>query len=63
MRIWAVLDELKADPHAGDVEKLAPHLYRRREGEYRVIFDRLDAERLLRIRAVERRTTTTYRNR
>ena len=62
-RMWAVLDALKADPHAGDVEKLAPHLYRRRDGNYRIIFERFAAERLLHIRSVARRTSTTYRKR
>ena len=62
-RLWAVLDDLKADPHAGDVEKIAPQLYRRREGSYRIIFERLDDQRLLRIRSIERRTSTTYRKR
>lgn len=56
---------MQRDPLGGDVARLAQQAtsFRRRVGEWRVFFD-LDLERrLVEIRFIERRTTTTYRRR
>jgi mRNA interferase RelE/StbE len=61
-RILAALDTMRADPLVGDVVKLAGQdAFRRRVGNYRIIF-RIDFEGLaVGILDIVRRTTTTYR--
>lgn len=61
-RILAALDAMRADPLAGDVVKLAGQdAFRRRVGNYRIIF-RIDFEGLaVGVFDIVRRTTTTYR--
>jgi mRNA interferase RelE/StbE len=61
-RIMAALDALRSDPLSGDVVKLAGQdAFRRRVGNYRIIF-RIDFEGLaVGILDIARRTTTTYR--
>ena len=61
-RILAALDAMRADPLAGDVVKLAGQdVFRRRVGNYRIIF-RIDFRALaVGILDIQRRTTTTYR--
>lgn len=62
-RLTAALNEMARDPFAGDVLKLAGVTYRRRVGAYRIIFDVTPAFRLVHIKDIFRRTTTTYRKR
>lgn len=61
-RILAALDVMRADPLSGDVVKLAGQAaFRRRIGNYRVIFS-VDFKALaVSILDIQRRTTTTYR--
>jgi mRNA interferase RelE/StbE len=61
-RIMAALDAMRADPLSGDVVKLAGHdAFRRRVGNYRIIF-RIDFKAVaVGILDIQRRTTTTYR--
>ncbi len=58
----AALDAMRADPLSGDVVKLAGHdAFRRRVGNYRIIF-RIDFKAVaVGILDIQRRTTTTYR--
>ena len=58
----AALSAMQTDPLAGDVAKLAGQdAFRRRVGNYRIIF-RIDFKALaVGIVDVQRRTTTTYR--
>jgi len=58
----AALDAMRSDPLAGDVVKLAGQdAFRRRVGNYRIIF-RIDFRALaVGILDIDRRTTTTYR--
>lgn len=58
----AALDAMRSDPLSGDVIKLAGQdAFRRRVGNYRIIF-RIDYKALaVGILDIERRTTTTYR--
>lgn len=58
----ATLDAMRVDPLSGDVVKLAGHdAFRRRVGNYRIIF-RIDFKAVaVGILDIQRRTTTTYR--
>jgi len=63
-RVDAALLAMAADPFGGDIQRLAKHdrySFRRRVGDYRILFNVDTVAR--RVRAVERRTTTTYRTR
>ena len=61
-RVMAALDAMQSDPLAGDVIKLAgQNAFRRRVGNYRIIFD-IDFKALaVDVLDIQRRTTTTYR--
>jgi mRNA interferase RelE/StbE len=61
-RIMAALDALRSDPLSGDVVKLAGQdAFRRRVGNYRIIF-RIDFKSVaVGVLDIQRRTTTTYR--
>lgn len=56
---------MEQDPFAGDVERLHTQVtaFRRRVGDWRLFFDVYPESRLVRVRYIERRTTTTYRKR
>jgi mRNA-degrading endonuclease RelE of RelBE toxin-antitoxin system len=56
---------MRADPFRGDVVHLtnAETAYRRRVGDYRILFDVFHERRQVDVVAVLRRTTTTYRKR
>lgn len=58
----ATLDAMQSDPVAGDVVKLSGQdAFRRRVGNYRIIFS-IDFRALaVGILDIQRRTTTTYR--
>jgi mRNA interferase RelE/StbE len=61
-RIMAALNVMQTDPLSGDVVKLTGQdAFRRRVGNYRIMF-RIDFKALaVGITDIERRTTTTYR--
>jgi mRNA-degrading endonuclease RelE of RelBE toxin-antitoxin system len=54
---------MRADPFTGDVVHLknAEAAYRRRVGDYRILFDVFRERRHVDVVAILRRTTTTYR--
>jgi len=56
---------MTSNPLAGDVLKLTGErdAYRRRVGNWRIIFDLYPSLRLVEVRYIVRRTTTTYRKR
>jgi mRNA-degrading endonuclease RelE of RelBE toxin-antitoxin system len=58
----AALDAMQTDPLSGDVARLVGQdAFRRRVGDYRIIF-RIDGKaRAVGILEIARRTTTTYR--
>ncbi len=62
-RIDAAIEGMRVDPFAGDVVHLtnANAAYRRRVGDYRILFDVFRDRRHVDVVAVLRRTTTTYR--
>jgi mRNA-degrading endonuclease RelE of RelBE toxin-antitoxin system len=53
---------MQDDPFSGDLKRLSGQksAWRRRVGNYRVLFDADHAQRIVVIHAVARRTTTTY---
>ena len=61
-RIEAALAAMRADPLSGDVVKLkGMDAFRRRVGDWRIVFDIDFAARAVRVFDVLRRTSTTYR--
>lgn len=64
-RIVEALEAMQTDPLAGDVQALTgyPVGFRRRVGNYRILFDLDAAERIVLIHDVVRRLSTTYRRR
>jgi mRNA-degrading endonuclease RelE of RelBE toxin-antitoxin system len=56
---------MEHDPFAGDVARLHDQAtaFRRRVGDWRLFFDVYPDARLVRVRLIERRTSTTYRQR
>lgn len=61
-RIEAAIEAMRADPLAGDVVKLkGMDAFRRRVGDWRIVFDIDFAARAVRVFDVLRRTSTTYR--
>jgi mRNA-degrading endonuclease RelE of RelBE toxin-antitoxin system len=60
-RILAALAEIQQDPFQGDIRKLQglPG-FRRRVGNWRILFEVLLERRQVVVAAIERRTSTTY---
>ena len=56
---------MEDDPFRGDVIRLRhqPAALRRRVGDWRIFFDVDPDQRLVEVRDIQRRTTTTYRQR
>ena len=62
MRLLTAIDAMRADPLAGDLVKLIGQAaFRRRMGNYRIIFTVDFGEFAVGVADVQRRTTTTYR--
>lgn len=61
-RILLVIDTLKLDPYAGDVEKLGgeENKWRRRVGSYRVFYRIYQHSRTVFVVKIERRGSHTY---
>jgi mRNA interferase RelE/StbE len=61
-RVKAVLIAMQVDPFQGDLKRLKgkPTAWRRRVGNYRIIYDLYFDERLIVVSAILRRTSTTY---
>ncbi len=58
----AALDAMRSDPLSGDLVKLAGHdAFRRRVGNYRIIFQIDFRTFAVGVFDIQRRTTTTYR--
>jgi mRNA-degrading endonuclease RelE of RelBE toxin-antitoxin system len=63
-RILAALDELAADgPYASNIVALLGDEYRKRVGNYRIIFAADTATRGINVKRIARRTSTTYKRR
>jgi mRNA-degrading endonuclease RelE of RelBE toxin-antitoxin system len=64
-RILAALEQMQDDPFSGDLERLKSESggWRRRVGDYRLLFFVDPHHRLVDVADIARRTTTTYRKR
>ena len=62
VRVVRALNAMAVDPFAGDVATLQHQAtgWRRRVGNYRILYDLHIAERLILVAGIRRRTTTTY---
>ncbi|TSC80774.1 MAG: Addiction module toxin, RelE/StbE family [Parcubacteria group bacterium Gr01-1014_29] len=61
-RVFSVIEHLVEDPFFGDIEKMEGEdfVWRRRVGSYRIFYEVLQREKLIRITNVKRRTSKTY---
>jgi len=61
-RIFEVVESLKSDPYAGDIEKLKgeENKWRRRIGDYRIFYKILIDLKIILVFRLERRTSKTY---
>jgi mRNA interferase RelE/StbE len=61
-RVKAALISLRVDPFGGDVKRLKgkPPSWRRRVGNYRIVYDLYPEQRLIVVTGILRRTSTTY---
>ena len=61
-RVTAALDAMEQDPFSGDIVRLKaqPIAWRRRVGDWRILFDVEFKQRRVLVHDIARRTTTTY---
>jgi mRNA interferase RelE/StbE len=61
-RVLAALQSMREDPFAGDIARLhgQPTAWRRRIGNWRILYDLYPERQLIVVAAVRRRTSTTY---
>jgi len=61
-RIVEVLREFSVDPWSGDITRMrgTDNVWRRRVGNYRILYSAYPASRIVEIKEVERRTSVTY---
>ena len=61
-RILEALREIAENPFSGDIEKIAgeAHVWRRRVGNYRILFELEMKEKLVMVHDITRRTSATY---
>jgi len=64
-RLLFVLGELAENPYQGDIEKIKgeDNVWRRRVGNYRILYEIIPKQRHIDIFQICRKTTTTYRKR
>ena len=62
-RLLFVLEELKGNPYLGDIKKVKgeENVWRRRVGNYRIVYEVIINRKTIEIHHVVRKTTTTYR--
>ena len=60
-RLLFVIDELSENPYYGDIEKVEGEkdVWRRRVGNYRILYEVYPKEKFISVFNVERKTTTT----
>ncbi|NCN95001.1 type II toxin-antitoxin system RelE/ParE family toxin [Candidatus Wolfebacteria bacterium] len=56
------LKELTTNPYSGDTEKISgeENVWRRRIGAYRIFYEIISQEKVIRVFRIERRTSKTY---
>ena len=64
-RLLIVLEEFEINPYQGDIEKIKSedNVWRRRIGDYRILYEIKPKKRQIEVYQISRRTTTTYRRR
>ncbi len=62
-RLLVILEELKENPYQGDIEKIKgeENVWRRRIGNYRILYEIIPKQKDIYVFQIRRRTTTTYR--
>ena len=62
-RLLFVLEKLTENPYQGDIEKIGgeDNVWRRRIGNYRILYEIIPEQKYIEVFQVRRRTTTTYR--
>lgn len=59
--IDAALSDMCNDPYGGDVKTLRGlHTLRRRVGDWRILYELIEAKKLIVVTAIKRRGSTTY---
>ena len=63
LRLLFVLEKLTENPYQGDIEKIKgeENIWRRRVGNYRILYEITSKKRYINVFQISRRTTTTYR--
>lgn len=61
-RLLSVLEGLTENPYRGDIEKIKgeDNVWRRRVGNYRILYEIKPKQRHIDVFQIRRRTTTTY---
>ncbi len=61
-RVEVILKEIESNPYSRDIEKIQGEKYtwRKRVGNYRIIYDIYKDRHLVVVHRIERRTSTTY---
>jgi mRNA interferase RelE/StbE len=64
-RLLFVLEKLTENPYQGDIEKIKgeDNIWRRRVGNYRILYEIISKQKYINVFQIRRRTTTTYRKR
>ncbi len=64
-RLLFVLEKLAENPYQGDIEKIKgeDNVWRRRVGNYRILYEIIPKGNYINVFQVRRRTTSTYRKR
>ena len=64
-RLLFVLEKLKENPYQGDIEKIKGEdsVWRRRVGNYRILYEVISKKMCIDVFHIRRRTSTTYRRR
>lgn len=64
-RLLLVLERLTKNPYRGDIEKIRGenNVWRRRVGNYRILYEIIPKRRHIDVFQIRRRTTATYRKR
>lgn len=62
VKILSVLEDFCSNPYFGDIEKIEgeENTWRRRVGNYRIIYDIDKKNKIISIRVISRRTSNTY---
>lgn len=62
-RLLSVLESLSENPYQGDIEKIQgeENVWRRRIGNYRILYETVIPKRMTWVFDIRRKTTTTYR--